>query len=73
MSANNPRKTAIIYAVLASVSLGVFLVASIITAAADDGVNIGATLFVLVGIVFAALAGHYWTMPPRAPGDHPQR
>jgi hypothetical protein len=70
---SNPRKTALIYAALASVCFGAFIVASIVTAVANEGVPIGAVVVIVIGTVFAAVAGNYWTKHPMGPGDRKPR
>ena len=67
--ARNPRRTAWVHAALAGACFGAFVVASVVS----DGVPIGAGLFIVLGTVFAAVAGNYWYQPPARPGDRDRR
>ncbi|MQA35256.1 hypothetical protein [Modestobacter roseus] len=58
------RFRVIAYAVVASAFIGVAVVMVIRTAVAGGGVAIGAPLLLVPGVVFAGLAGHWWSKPP---------
>jgi hypothetical protein len=57
---SSSRKIEHVYAALAAVCFGGFLVASIIS----DGAPVGTGLFIVIGTAFAATAGNYWYKPP---------